>query len=429
MRVLFVTAAFKAHLYVQVPLAAAFRNAGHDVRVAAAPDMADIIATTGLSGFPVGGTIDLAAIMSAPEQAPGPPRSGPVRKPAQTEYTGDDPFTELEYTTWGHRTLFNHEEIFDDLIKLGRAWQPDLIIRDPFVLAAAVAARVCGAVDVRMLFGSDTMGQIRADCFGANGGPQRSLGKPDPVRDWLQPILESHGQSFDEEIVLGLRSVIGWPTWTWQPAGGHYLPTRPLAFHGPYRVESWMHEEPARPRVCVTLGISHRDHGFGQRSWVDTAFDAVADLDAEVIALFNPAQIGSRTVPSNVRVVEFAPLNVLLPTCSAVVHHGGYGAMAAALEYGVPQLIVPNIESTEKWWGPIALANGLEEQGAGAYVADSDQLTAELLHDHLVKALGDPGMAANAIRLSQEARSVPSPNDTVRVLEDLVAEQHAPGRR
>jgi hypothetical protein len=44
-----------------------------------------------------------------------------------------------------------------------------------------------------------------------------------------------------------------------------------------------------------------------------------------------------------VRVVDFVPLNALLPTCSAVVHHGGSGTFAAVLEHGVPQLIIPQL--------------------------------------------------------------------------------------
>jgi UDP:flavonoid glycosyltransferase YjiC (YdhE family) len=184
-----------------------------------------------------------------------------------------------------------------------------------------------------------------------------------------------------------------------------------------------MHRPPRKPRVCITHGISHRNNWFGHSNWVDTAFEAVDGLDAEVIALFNAKQVGTRTVPGNVRAVEFAPLNILLPTCSAVVHHGGYGPMATSLEYGVPQLIVPNIDSTEKWWGPIALAKGVEEQGAGTYVADADQLTPELLREHIVRVLNDPSVAANALRLSRESRDIPSPNDTVRVLEVFVAER------
>jgi rhamnosyltransferase subunit B len=42
-----------------------------------------------------------------------------------------------------------------------------------------------------------------------------------------------------------------------------------------------------------------------------------------------------------VRHCAFAPFRQLLPLCAAVVHHGGIGTTAAALEAGCPQLILP----------------------------------------------------------------------------------------
>jgi UDP:flavonoid glycosyltransferase YjiC (YdhE family) len=42
-----------------------------------------------------------------------------------------------------------------------------------------------------------------------------------------------------------------------------------------------------------------------------------------------------------VRHCAFAPFRQLLPLCGAVVHHGGVGTTAAALEAGCPQLVLP----------------------------------------------------------------------------------------
>ena len=38
---------------------------------------------------------------------------------------------------------------------------------------------------------------------------------------------------------------------------------------------------------------------------------------------------------------EYVPLGMLLPRAAALVHHGGIGTAAAALEAGVPQLVTP----------------------------------------------------------------------------------------
>jgi rhamnosyltransferase subunit B len=46
-------------------------------------------------------------------------------------------------------------------------------------------------------------------------------------------------------------------------------------------------------------------------------------------------------LPPGVRPVAFAPFRQLLPLCGVLVHHGGVGTTAAALEAGCPQLVLP----------------------------------------------------------------------------------------
>lgn len=46
-------------------------------------------------------------------------------------------------------------------------------------------------------------------------------------------------------------------------------------------------------------------------------------------------------LPSNVLHSRFAPFRQLLPLCACFVHHGGIGTVAAALESGCPQLVLP----------------------------------------------------------------------------------------
>lgn len=53
-----------------------------------------------------------------------------------------------------------------------------------------------------------------------------------------------------------------------------------------------------------------------------------------------PNLVPSRRPPT-IRHCGFAPFRELLPPCGAVVHHGGIGTTAVALEAGCPQLILP----------------------------------------------------------------------------------------
>ncbi|MGW5942632.1 glycosyltransferase [Streptomyces celluloflavus] len=52
------------------------------------------------------------------------------------------------------------------------------------------------------------------------------------------------------------------------------------------------------------------------------------------------AEVGK--VPESVRVVDFIPLDALLPSCSATVHPGSFGTAQNALVHNAPQVVVPN---------------------------------------------------------------------------------------
>ena len=73
MRVLFVPHANKAHLHIMTPLAWALRTAGHDVRVASQPEIADAIIASGFVPVEVGRTrTEMPAFY--PGYAPARPR-------------------------------------------------------------------------------------------------------------------------------------------------------------------------------------------------------------------------------------------------------------------------------------------------------------------------------------------------------------------
>lgn len=421
MRVLFVTAPFKSHLYVQVPLASALRTAGHEIRVAGAPDMADAIAATGLTGVPIGEAVPLHTEMTAAARDLAVLTLSPERDRArQPDYAREDPLAELTASLAGCRRLFTPDSAFDDIVAFARSWRPDLVVWDTFMYSGSVAARACGAASARLLFGVDGHGQLRVACGATAGGRDWPEGLDDPLRRWLEPVLARFGRDYDGTVAMGHWTIFPMPPWIWRPNGVTYVPVRHVPYHGPAKVPEWLGDPPERPRVCVTLGLSHRDNDFGVEASARTVFDAVADLDVEVVATLNAKQLaGIPAVPDNVRVADFVPLNVLLPSCAAILHSGGAGTFAAGIEHGVPQLIVPNTYFSERWWGPVAMANGLEDQGAGVYVADADLLTADGLRKDLLRVLEDPSYAANAARLRREALGMPTPNEIVPVLERL----------
>jgi rhamnosyltransferase subunit B len=91
------------------------------------------------------------------------------------------------------------------------------------------------------------------------------------------------------------------------------------------------------PLIAFTLGTGMR-HAAG---FFRTAVAACAALGERGLLLTKYPDVIPRRLPPQVRHCAFAPFRQLLPLCGAVVHHGGVGTTAAALESGCPQLILP----------------------------------------------------------------------------------------
>ncbi|MFE3656114.1 glycosyltransferase [Streptomyces sp. NPDC059165] len=84
------------------------------------------------------------------------------------------------------------------------------------------------------------------------------------------------------------------------------------------------------------------------------------------------------------------PHALLFPRTAAVVHHAGAGTSAAALRAGVASVPVP-VAADQPFW-----AGRLARLGAAVAPVPFAGLTADLLADALVRAVGDPSYAAAA---------------------------------
>ncbi|HEX4612137.1 MAG TPA: glycosyltransferase [Urbifossiella sp.] len=91
------------------------------------------------------------------------------------------------------------------------------------------------------------------------------------------------------------------------------------------------------PPVVFTLGTGMA-HAAG---FFRTAVAACESLGARGLLLTKYPDLVPADLPGSVRHCRFAPFRRLLPRCAAVVHHGGIGTTAAALEAGCPQVVVP----------------------------------------------------------------------------------------
>jgi hypothetical protein len=417
MRVLFVCVPHKSHVYQVVTLGWALRAAGNEVIVSSAPDpglAVQDMTCTGLSFMLAGESVNIAITAQESSTELDVPIQG--SKPSQSDYALCDTRGELETIARNMQRSFSLESMVAELVRLARSWRPDLVIWDNLMtFAGPVVARACGAASARLLYCPDAMAQLTSAFRG-------KYPEPDPFEAVLRARFERVDLDFDQRELFGDWTISCMPWWTWHPAGVHHVQMRPLSFNGPSPVPEWLAERPSRRRVCITLGLTSRGIHSSVPP-VDSLFKAVSGLDVEVIATLPGNQLAALDeLPDNVRVTEFVPLNMLLSTCAAIIHHGGAGTAFSALEHGVPQIIMPSTFSNEKWWGQVAHAEGVEQQGAGIHIDTRSPVSADELRDHLSRVLEDSTFLQNAARLRSELMEMPAPSEIVPALTRLTAE-------
>ncbi|MGY4896038.1 activator-dependent family glycosyltransferase [Micromonospora aurantiaca (nom. illeg.)] len=428
MRVLFTTFAQPTHLHAQVPLAWALRAAGHDVRVASQPDLTEAITGAGLTAVAVGEPLNQQEqVRELDEQHRREVEEAPDDEPTPADYIELTDISELrdeiltyEYvqrqltavTMFGFRTLCP-DRMIDDLVAFARDWRPDLVVWDSVTFAGAVAAIASGAAHGRLLFGLDLVGHVRQRHLELLRGRVPAL-RDDPLQEWLGDVLARHGHPFTEQAVLGQFTIDPVPASLRLPVDHHYLPMRYTPYNGPATVPDWLREPPTRPRVCLTLGRSFRETLGGDRTAVTELLDAVATLDVDVVATLSNSQIPpGHPIPDNVRTVEFVNLDVLLPTCAAIIHHGGSGTSQTALIHGVPQVIVPY-----KLWCNGPRAERMERAGV-AVCGVAGRSAASEVRALIRRVLDEPSFRACAGDLRHEMLAASTPAELVPVLRRL----------
>ncbi|MFE3606727.1 nucleotide disphospho-sugar-binding domain-containing protein [Streptomyces goshikiensis] len=267
-----------------------------------------------------------------------------------------------------------------------------------------------------LLWGPDVIGQARERFLEAKA-QQAPEHREDPMAEWLGWTLERLGLPAAgdglEELLNGQWVIDPGPKSVRLDLREPILPMRFVPYNGPAVVPDWLSEQPKRPRVCLTQGVSGREtHGKDIVRFQDL-LTALNDLDIEIVATLDSTQRENLTeVPDNVRIVDFISMDVLLPSCAAIIYHGGAGTSATALLHGVPQIVIG-----AHWDVPVR-ARQLDDLGAGIFIRPED-LDAATLRAAVRRVLTEPSLQQTADRLRAEMRSNPTPAETVPVLERL----------
>ncbi|MDI6105170.1 activator-dependent family glycosyltransferase [Actinoplanes sp. NEAU-A12] len=409
MRVLLCTLPQNTHFLTLAPLAWALRTAGHEVRVASAPGFSGRITQAGLTASPVGRDPEVAEDDSAARESirRGLPRPYDVAELGPDAVAWDDEAVEGYGIMVQYAFGEDNEPMIDDLVELARAWQPDLVLWEPFTYAGPIAAKACGAVHARFLFTTDVLGVTHEWV--------RGLGVEDPLIDLLTEASRRYGLDYSDDLVAGQFTINQLPPSLRTIGTGDYLHMQYVPYGGPAVLPKWLWAKPERPRVALTMGLSATEYFDGYTFRPSDILASLADLDIEVVATVAASeQKRLGTVPDNCRIEPYVALHALAPTCSAVIHHGGFGTLSTVALHGVPHLVLPY-----HFEGPL-LARKLAEQGAGL-VVDADAVSGQAIREALLRLLHEPEFEVRAARLRAEYRSLPSPNELVPQIEQYVA--------
>jgi UDP:flavonoid glycosyltransferase YjiC (YdhE family) len=286
--------------------------------------------------------------------------------------------------------LAKHSDIrTDGVVRVATEWKPDLLVQSHVDGAGLVAAAKLGIPLVNHGFGFSRIG---ADEYAKL------------FQEHMADAFDRHGvtatPSLDAMIQVAPPSMTGDTSIGW--------PMRYVPFNGGGQRPEWLPFEPDRPRIAVTLGsVSGKSGGY---SVVRRVIAAAEGLGVELVLALGD-EVDSATLgalPPYVHVAGWMPLNVLLPSCAALVHHGGAGTTLTALDAGVAQLIVPS--GADRYINADAVA----ARGVGVSCLDGAVEPAML--DRL---LHDDGLRAAATAVRAEMRAMPSPVSLVPALEEL----------
>jgi glycosyltransferase len=357
MKILFTVGGSQAAVFGVAPLAAAARNAGHEILLAADEPLMAAAQSVGLP-----------AVCITPERM---------------RY-GQDAMTATVR--------------IDALLDLTRQWSPDLVVGGLSHVPRVLAARL-KVPYVRHIWHIAPMAR-RDRTAVAELQPQLErlglgeLPAPDLFIDLCPPSLRPPGAP-------AARSM------RWVPRVSQR------------RVEPWMYTRPeGRRRALITAGTRNLlldTPGASLRRLVDELTGA--GVEVLIAALPEAAERYGEQL-GDVR-IGWIPLDVVAPTCDLAVHHGGATTAMTLINAGVPQLIVPDngygkaVAEAVSGFGAALLVDR-NRPPAGQ---DPD----EVIVAGCREILDDPRYAERTRAVAAESAALPTPDEVLREIEALAA--------
>jgi UDP:flavonoid glycosyltransferase YjiC (YdhE family) len=369
MRVLLIASPLVGHVLPLVPLARAFRDAGHDVLFATAAEGADAVQK---AGVPVD---DIAPGLRVGRVFTGPLVRHPVRI---LRMVAGDTGTDGVGTLFAAMTA----RLASGAVALADDWRPDLVLHEGLAPAGALAAARRGVPAVLV------------DALIYDGHRLYSA-----VTSHLDGLTSRHGI---DVLPAPADAVYAIPPSLVGDRRGRPMRYVPATGHGD--VPPALGLSDGRPVVLVSRSTVDDPRPDRMMSRV---VEAARGADLHLIVVRPDRAVSRRPLPPNVTTTDWLPFATVMPRIAGVVTHGGAGTVMTALAAGVPQLVVPGS-------GDRTLhARLVDARGAGLAVP-ANEITREVLE----RLVHDADLKQASCEVAAEIAAMPSPEELV---EPLVA--------
>jgi UDP:flavonoid glycosyltransferase YjiC (YdhE family) len=393
MRVLLTTKRGAGHLGPLIPFAHALRRAGAEVLVAAPRSAREMVRAEGLPVWLFDDAPEeerdaaFAALWSQPEEARGP-------------YVFAEVFIRLDARA-----------ALPGMLDLGHRWRPDVVMSEMSELAGPLVAESIGvpAICVGIFQQSKAewvMGTSRV--ISAIDGLRAELGlgtDPEGERLFSTPYFTLVPAALEEPDAPVLRGA-----WRFREAEAD----AELEAKGRSSA-AWARAE--QPLVYVTFGsvVPTMELFPGMYR---AAIEALGDLPVQVLVTVgrdrDPADLGP--LPANVHAERWVRQRDVMSHAAAMVCHGGSGTVTMGLAAGVPMAVVPLFaDQPYNAQSIAAIGAGIALEGGADAVAG--------LGDTVSRLLVDPAYAANAARVADHMRALPTVDVAPAIVRELVADR------
>jgi UDP:flavonoid glycosyltransferase YjiC (YdhE family) len=359
------------HVLPLVPLAAAFRDAGHDVLFATAAEGVGAAQKAGLPAWDVAPGLNVGRVFT------GPLLRHPVRI---LRMVGGDTGTSGVSVLFAAMTA----RLAPGTVALAEDWRPDLVLHEGLAVAGAVAAA------------RRAVPSVLVDALIYDGWRLYSA-----VTSHLDRLARQYGL---DAVPEPADAVVAIPASLAGERRGRSMRYVPASGYGD--VPDDLVRSGGRPVVLVSRSTVNDPRPDRMMARVAEAAEGAA---VDVVLVRPDRAVTRRRLAANVTTTDWLPFASVMPHVAGVVTHGGSGTVMTALAAGVPLVVVPGA-------GDRTLhARLVAARGAGLAVP-AGEITTETLE----RLVSDPGLAVAAQEVAAEIAAMPAPADLVEPLLDGV---------